>query len=124
MRGFPAEQCGKYFVSDAMASVDSTLLNEIIKRVLGVAQPELIIVFGSAASDRMTKDSDIDLLVVEASLPDPLQRSVVIRRALSGLGFPFDVVVMSSERFGQTKDIIGGIAYPANKYGKVIYEAA
>ena len=107
-----------------MAGADSPLFNEIVKRVLSVARPERIIVFGSAASDRMTKDGDIDLLVVEASPPDPLGRSVVIRRALSGLGFPFDVIAMSSERFSQTKDIIGGIAYPANKYGKVIYEAA
>jgi len=32
--------------------------------------------------------------------------------------------VMRSERFEETRNIIGGIAYPANKYGKVIYEAA
>jgi hypothetical protein len=37
---------------------------------------------------------------------------------------PIDVIVMASERFLETKDVIGGIAYPASKYGKTIYEAA
>jgi hypothetical protein len=31
---------------------------------------------------------------------------------------------MSSERFEETKNIVGGIAYPARKYGRVLYEAA
>jgi hypothetical protein len=31
---------------------------------------------------------------------------------------------MRTERFERTKLFIGGIAYPANKYGRVIYEAA
>jgi hypothetical protein len=31
---------------------------------------------------------------------------------------------MSSERFEATKDVIGGIAYPAHKYGRILYQAA
>ena len=47
------------------------LLQEVVRRVLKVAQPERIILFGSAATGRMTPDSDIDLLVVER-LPQTL----------------------------------------------------
>ena len=50
--------------------------------------------------------------------------SVRIRRALGDVQYPVDVIVISSERFEETKDIIGGIAYPAQKYGRVLYEAA
>jgi hypothetical protein len=42
--------------------------------------------------------------------------------ALRGLGFPFDVIVMATARYEETKNLIGGIAYPACRYGKVIYE--
>jgi hypothetical protein len=49
---------------------------------------------------------------------------VRIGNALRGLGFPFDVIVMASERFEETKALIGGIAYPASRSGKIIYEAA
>jgi len=72
----------------------------------------------------MTPDSDIDLLVLESMPGNPRQESVRLRQALHGLGYPFDIIVMAMERFEESKGIIGGIAYPANKYGKVIYEAA
>jgi len=34
------------------------------------------------------------------------------------------VIVIASERFEETKDVIGGIAFPAHRYGRVLYEAA
>jgi hypothetical protein len=43
--------------------IDESLVKEIVKRVLSVANPEKIILFGSAATGQMTRDSDIDLLV-------------------------------------------------------------
>jgi len=30
---------------------------------------------------------------------------------------------MPLARYDETKDVIGGIAYPAHKYGRVLYEA-
>ncbi|SPE37919.1 hypothetical protein SBA6_80001 [Candidatus Sulfopaludibacter sp. SbA6] len=41
-----------------------------------------------------------------------------------GLGYPFDVFVMDTERFEESKNIFGGLAYPAQKYGRAIDEAA
>ena len=72
----------------------------------------------------MTEDSDIDLLVLEAAPGDARKESIRIYEAVRGLGYPFDIIVMGVERFEESKDVIGGIAYPANKYGKVIYEEA
>ena len=54
----------------------------------------------------------------------PTRRSVEIRGALGDIGYPVDVVVIGTDRFERTKRVIGGIAYPANKYGRVIYAAA
>src|ERR1019366_8952583 len=105
-------------------NVDETLLNEVVRRVLTVARPDRIILFGSAATGQMTKDSDIDLLVVEPALANTHERRVAIRGAVGDIGYPVDVLVMRTERFERTKRFIGGIAYPANKYGRVIYEAA
>ena len=59
-------------------SVDETLLNEVVRRVLTVVRPDRIILFGSAATGQMTKDSDIDLLVVEPSLANTQERRVAI----------------------------------------------
>ena len=104
--------------------VEETLLNEIVRRVLTVARPDRIILFGSAATGQMTEDSDLDLLVVEPEPANTRDRSIKIRRALGDVHYPVDVIVMSSERFEETKNIVGGIAYPARKYGRVLYEAA
>lgn len=104
-------------------TVDEEILQEIVRRILSISAPRRIILFGSAATGHMTRDSDIDLLVVAANPGNIRQESVILRQTLRGLGFPMDVMVMAQERFDETKDLIGGIAYPANKYGKVIYEA-
>jgi len=105
-------------------AIDDGLLSEIVRRLLAVAALERIILFGSAATGQMTPDSDIDLLVVERSPGDPRTEAVRLRGALRGLGRPFDVIVLSADQFEESRNGIGGIAYPATKYGKAIYEAA
>lgn len=104
--------------------IDEALVQEIVRRILAVTIPDKIILFGSAATGAMTPDSDIDLLIVESNPGDTRRESSRIRGVLRGLGRPFDIIVISTEWFEESKGVIGGIAYPANKYGKVIHEAA
>ncbi len=105
-------------------NVTSELLDEIVARLTAVARPARVIVFGSTATGTATADSDLDLLIVLDEVDDARMESVRLRRALSGMSMPLDVIVMRTDRFEETKNIVGGIAYPANKYGKVIYDAA
>lgn len=103
---------------------DDAVIGEIVRRILAVTRPDRIILFGSAATGRMNPDSDVDLLVLEREVADARRDIMRIREALAGLPFPFDVVVMSRDRFEETRNVIGGIAWPAGRYGRVIYEAA
>lgn len=104
--------------------IDESLIAEIVGRILEVIKPDKIILFGSAVEGIMTPDSDIDLLILEKS-PDPNRNiRLLVRKNLRGLGFPFDIIIMAADRFDETKQIIGGIAYPANRYGEVVYESA
>ena len=102
--------------------VDDVLLAEIVRRVLSVADAERIIVFGSAVTRTMTEDSDIDLLVLEKEFENPIDEMARIRTALRRIGHAFDIFVMRTDRFEETKTVIGGLAFPANKYGRVLYE--
>ena len=104
--------------------VDETVLTEVVRRVLAVAKPDRIILFGSAATGQMTKDSDIDILIVERAVRNRHEECVAITDAIGDVRFPVDVKVISSERFEATKNIIGGIAFPAHKYGGILYETA
>ncbi|SPE33681.1 Nucleotidyltransferase domain protein (fragment) [Candidatus Sulfopaludibacter sp. SbA6] len=65
--------------------VDDTLLNEIVRRILSVARPDKVILFGSAATGQMTKDSDIDLLVIEPAPADTRAEGLRIDESLRGL---------------------------------------
>jgi predicted nucleotidyltransferase len=100
------------------------LIDDIVRRILAVEQPERIILFGSAATGTMTPDSDIDLLVLKTDWEEPRINRYRIRKALRGMEHPYDVIVMRSEYFERTKALIGGLAYPASRFGRVIYEAA
>ena len=104
--------------------IDQTMIDEIVRRVTSVVPAERIILFGSAATGQMTRDSDIDLLILENSITDRGKEWLRVQDALLDLRYPFDIIIMTTERFEETKDLIGGIAYPANKSGKVLYEAA
>lgn len=103
--------------------IDETLTTEIVRRILTVAKPDRIILFGSAATGQMNKDSDIDLLLLQPAPKYTVEDWVRIRRAIGEIGYPVDVFLMPTQKFEYTKNVIGGLAYPANKYGRVIYGA-
>ncbi|MEK6288713.1 MAG: nucleotidyltransferase domain-containing protein [Acidobacteriota bacterium] len=103
--------------------IDESLIQEVVARVLAVSWPEKIILFGSAATGHMGPDSDLDLLVIEQGFGNAREESIRLRAGLGSPGIPVDVFPVEPERFEETKNVIGGLAFPANKYGIVIYEA-
>lgn len=105
-----------------MINIPDALIEQIVGRLLNASNPDRIVLFGSAARGQMTADSDIDLLVLMPSVPNPRKESVRLRIALGDLKRPIDVIPLETSRFEEEKDIVGGLAYPANKYGRVIYE--
>ncbi len=105
-------------------AVDKHAIQQIVLEILEVAHRERVILFGSAATGTMTSDSDVDLPVIEKHVSNPREQTLKLRNALRSFRMPMDVIVMAYERFEETKNVVGGIAYPANKYGEVIHEAA
>lgn len=47
-----------------MGRLKQEVLDEIVRRIVEVAQPEKIILFGSAVRGEMGPNSDVDLLVL------------------------------------------------------------
>lgn len=81
-----------------------------------------IVLYGSRARGAATPDSDFDLLVVEADPVSKREEVSLLRLAVSDLPHPVDVWVMGEVEFEETKHVIGGLAYPAHKYGVILYE--
>jgi predicted nucleotidyltransferase len=106
-----------------MAKVAQEVLEKIIQRVVAVAQPERIILFGSAAREEMGPNSDVDLLVVKSGEFDQGRVLGDIYVNLHGVGQAVDVVLVTPEqveRYGNTHCLV--IA-PALREGKEIYRA-
>ncbi len=105
-----------------MKGLNQEVLNEIIDRIVEVAQPEKIILFGSAARGEMQPDSDIDLLVIK---PDAHRRRLTqaIYRNLIGVGHPVDVVVVTPEDVERFKNSFALVIEQAIREGTVVYAA-
>ena len=99
------------------------VLQEIVARVVQVAHPQRLILFGSAARGEMGPDSDVDILVV---VQGPVHRRDLagkIYRNLHGVPVPVDVVIVTENDIREFANKIGTVLYPALKEGVVVYEA-
>ena len=103
--------------------LDQATLDEIVRRVVEVAQPERVILFGSAARGEMGPHSDVDLLVIKSGA-DTLDLARRIHRNLFGVDAAVDIVVITPENAERYKDANGLIIKPALREGKVVYAAA
>ena len=99
------------------------VLDEIIRRVVEVAHPERIILFGSAARGETGPDSDVDLLVVKAGVPHRGRLAQDIHMSFWGLLVSIDVIVVTPEDIEAYRDCPYTVIEPALREGKVIYAA-
>ena len=98
-------------------------LQEIVRRIVEAAQPEKIILFGSAARGEMGPDSDVDLLVVKSGVH---RRELAARlyRELADLPVPKDIIVATPEDLERHRDTVGLVYRAALREGRVVYDAA
>ena len=78
-------------------TVNRRKLSEIIRRIVKVAAPEKIILFGSAARGEMGPNSDVDLLVVKGGKYNRSRLAAAIYMNLHGVGQAVDVIVVTPE---------------------------
>lgn len=98
-------------------------IRNIVTKIVSEANPEKVILFGSYAWGRPTKDSDVDLLVVEKSNKARLERAVKLKEAIFPAGVAVDIISYTPEELEQAvnehrnlflEDII--------RNGQVLYE--
>ena len=99
------------------------LIEEATRRIIVVANPKRILLFGSAARGKMTKESDFDLLVVVGKPVHRRQMAQKIYRGLRGIGIAIDVVVATEDDLKRYGSRAGTILKPALQEGRVLYEA-
>ncbi len=101
-------------------SNDARLL-EVVRRIAAGFDPERIILFGSRARGDTDPESDTDLLVVVRAAGNRRQLAAAMDRATGDVGLARDIVVVTPEELARDCDIVGTIAWPALREGRVVY---
>jgi len=107
----------------AKRALSEEKLQEIIRRVVKVAQPEKIILFGSAVRGEMGPNSDVDLLVIKRGKFHQGHLTGEIYLNLHGVDQAVDIILVTPEqveKYGKTHCLV--IA-PALREGKEVYHA-
>ena len=102
--------------------IEQAVIDGIVERVVEIARPQKIILFGSAARGDMRAHSDIDLLIIKDGV-DKRDCEARIRSGLAGIGKPLDVIVASTATIERYKHSHALVYKPALREGKVLYES-
>ena len=103
--------------------VEQAVIDEIVERVVEIARPQKIILFGSAARGDMRAHSDLDFLVI---IRDDQDRREVERRIYTSSlskSMPVDVIVASTSAIARYKHSHALVYKPALREGKIMYES-
>jgi predicted nucleotidyltransferase len=98
-------------------------LQKIISRVVEVAKPEKIILFGSAARGQMGPHSDVDLLVIKRGKFHQGHVTGEIYMNLHGVGQAVDVILVTPEQVERYRNTHFLVIAPALREGKEVYHA-
>ena len=90
---------------------------------MAVAQPDRVILFGSAARGTAGPQSDLDVLVIKRGVTSRRQLAQAIYRALVGIRASVDVVVVTPEDVASLRGGVGTIVGPALREGWEVYAA-
>jgi predicted nucleotidyltransferase len=101
--------------------VTEELLQEVVHCLLAVGTPDKIVLFGSRAREDARANSNLDLLIIEASDLPRYKRASRYLRALVGLLPAKDVVVWTPEDVEAWSEVPHAFITTALREGKTLY---
>lgn len=108
-------------MKDTRRHISQADLEEVIRRIVQTAQPDRIILFGSAARGAMGANSDIDLLVIKGGAVNRNKMLGEIYRGLRGVHVAVDVLLATPEEIEKYAHSPFLVIAPALEEGKEVY---
>ena len=102
--------------------IDDELIAEVVRRIVEVADPDKIILFGSHARGEAGSRSDLDILVIKNSDVPRWDRSGKIYYALRKIMVPMDILVYTQDEVHDWSQVKRAFVTTAVREGKVLYE--
>jgi predicted nucleotidyltransferase len=112
-----------YDIRTKQGRVRQCVLTEVVRRVVEAANPDQIILFGSAARGEMEPHSDLDLLIIKGGKFNRERLTRDVYRTLQGVRAAVDVVIVTSEEVDRYRNTHCLVICPALREGKVVYGA-
>ena len=107
------------FHRDAAAIIAA--LREVVRRIVEVADPDEIVLFGSAVRGQLRKHSDFDLVVIKSGMEDRYLLKQRINANFFGLPVPVDVVVVTPEEAREARRNAWTFLGRALRDGRCVY---
>lgn len=101
--------------------VNLRLIRKVVQQIIEGVHPERIVLFGSYAYGRPSRDSDVDLLVVMKSDKRPIERTIDVSKLLRFYPFPMDVLVRTPQEIRRRLRMGDSFFEEVMKKGKVLY---
>ena len=99
-------------------------LSAAVVRLVALAHPRKILLFGSAARDPSTaRDADL-LVILPGDVANRRAESVRLRRGLRDISMAIDLLVVSEKRLEALADRPGLVYREALREGRLLYESA
>ena len=97
-------------------------LKRVISHIKKIAQPEQIILFGSAARRTTTPDSDLDILIVKKGDYNPRELAGKIYLSMEDVDVPVDLLIVTPDQLNNCQKSTWSVLHQVLQEGKVMYE--
>ncbi len=106
----------------APKTIPAEFVQAAVNRLVAVAHPRKILLFGPYARGDARAQSALNFLVVEREVKNQNAEMVRLDDALRPLQLPVEVLVVSESKFNEWADMPGTVIYHANHEGQVCYD--
>jgi predicted nucleotidyltransferase len=103
--------------------IDEQTLQEAVERIVAVARPSRVILFGSYGRGDADAGSDLDLMVIKPQVADRYTEMVRLHEAVGNVGPGVDVLVYSEAEMEERRDWCTSPIYWALREGRTLYAA-
>jgi predicted nucleotidyltransferase len=108
----------------AVEPVRPAVIDDVVRRVVETADPDRIVLFGSAARGEMHARSDLDLLLIKDGEYDYHRLLSALYRTLAQVEPEVDLVLITSAQAERYRNSPCLVIHPALREGRGIYERA
>ena len=104
--------------------ISEETIQQAVKRLVKVAMPEKIFLFGSYARDDARENSNLDFLIVKRNVKNRRKEMVHLHDAIRPMRIPVDILVVSKLTFDQWANVPGTVINKAASEGRLCYDAS